>query len=762
MAKKNVLTQSRKKAADALLQENRLVEARELYAKICRIDTADAQAWFRLGVISSQLGDFVETENCCRRVLAVEPHLSDAGFLMASALEAQGKLDEAEARYRQALRLKPASAEGHARLGMVLQRTGKLESAQANYRESLRLDPRQPLIHYNLGVVLNELKCPLEAEQSYREALWLDPDNAKVHANLAFVLRVQGKLEEAEASYREALRIDPDCAEIYYNLGLTLKDQGRYDEAALNHRSALERSPQYVDAYVGLAHALQGSKNHSEALVNFEKALEIRPDLDDPEVYMGRAYALQVLGKYSEALADYAHVIELKPEYAAAHHNQGLMLFALGIMGEAIGRFQQALRLVPDYVEAFIGLGSAWLALNRSEEALACFEQALQIAPENANAQLFAAVMAEKTGDIEKACQYLSPLIETHSQKFDVMIMQALLGKSLGTEEHSIARIEDLLQKDPSLSVEQIRKAHFLLGKLYDARKQFDAAFAHYRQGNESKSANFDHERYRLDVDSIIAVQNADFLASMPRASIRSERPVFIVGMPRSGTSLVEQILDSHPDIHGAGELTTVSYLATSLPRRLKTEATYPYCLTTLGQETADALASQYLELLTELSPDARRVTDKLPGNFMFLGFIEQIFPGARVIHCRRDPMDTCLSCYFLDFTMPMPYSYKLNDLGVYYRGYERLMAHWRQVINLPLYEVQYENLIDNPEKISRELVAFCGLEWDERCLRFHESKRVVATASYDQVRQPIYKKSVARWKHYERHLGPLKEALGL
>ena len=762
MAKKNVLTHSRKKAADALLQENRLAEARELYAKICRIDTADTQAWFTLGVISSQLGDFVETEHCCQRVLAFEPHLADAGFLMASALEAQGKLDEAETRYRQALRIRPASAEGHARLGMVLQRAGKPESAQASYRESLRLDPRQPLIHYNLGVVLNELKCPAEAEQSYREAVWLDPDNAKAHANLAYVLRVQGKLEEAEASYREALRIDPDCAEIHYNLGLTLKDRERYDEAVLSHHNALDRNPQYLDAYVGLAHALQASKKYSEALANFEKALTMRPDLDDPEVYMGRAYALQVSGEYSRALADYARVIEIKPDYAAAYHNQGLMLIAQGRMGEAVGRFQKALGLEPDYVEAFIGLGTAWLALNHPEQTLACLEQALQIAPENVDAQLFAAVMAEKSGDIEKACQTLSPLIKTQSQRFDVMMMQALLGKSLGTEEYSIARIEDRLQNDPSLTAEQIGKAHFILGKLYDSRKQFDAAFAHYRQGNESRAANFDHEHYRRDVDSIIAVQNADFLASIPRASIRSERPVFIVGMPRSGTSLVEQILASHPEIHGAGELTTVSYLATSLPQRLGTETLYPDCLTTLKQEAVDELACQYLGLLNELSPETRRVTDKMPGNFMFLGFIEQLFPGARVIHCRRNPMDTCLSCYFIDFAMPLPYSYDLNDLGVYYRGYERLMEHWRQVISLPLYEVQYENLIDNPEKISRELVAFCGLEWDERCLRFHETKRVVATASYDQVRQPIYRKSVARWKHYERYLGPLKEALGL
>ena len=238
-------------------------------------------------------------------------------------------------------------------------------------------------------------------------------------------------------------------------------------------------------------------------------------------------------------------------------------------------------------------------------------------------------------------------------------------------------------------------------------------------------------------------------------------RPVFIVGMPRSGTSLTEQILASHPEVFGAGELNDINESIAKLPAMIRNNNTYPGCIKDLNQEIADKLAQEYLTRLDSFSTEKKRITDKMPHNFVNLGLISLLFPEARIIHCLRDPRDTCLSLYFQDFGWIHPYATRLENLGNYYVQYKRLMKHWTSVLDTPILTIQYEDIISDQEHISRELVNFCGLDWHDDCLQFYASTRTVATASYDQVRQPIYKKSIGRWKNYEKHLDPLTMALG-
>jgi hypothetical protein len=229
--------------------------------------------------------------------------------------------------------------------------------------------------------------------------------------------------------------------------------------------------------------------------------------------------------------------------------------------------------------------------------------------------------------------------------------------------------------------------------------------------------------------------------------------------MPRSGTSLAEQILASHPRVRGAGELVDIGKMSTLLPGRLGGEA-YPDCLERLDRATARTLAEEYQGSLRQHGGAAERVVDKMPHNYLHLGLIAALFPRSRIVHCRRDPVDTCLSCYFQEFVNPLPYGPDLASLGRYYREYERLMAHYAQVLPLPLFELNYEELTAQQEAVSRRLVEFCGLDWDDRCLRFHETARTVRTSSSLQVRKPMYTSSVGRWKRYEAHLGPLLDAL--
>ncbi|HHH42543.1 MAG TPA: sulfotransferase family protein, partial [Gammaproteobacteria bacterium] len=305
----------------------------------------------------------------------------------------------------------------------------------------------------------------------------------------------------------------------------------------------------------------------------------------------------------------------------------------------------------------------------------------------------------------------------------------------------------------------------FELGSLYDRVGDYDTAFDTYRKANEARhqvlDMHFDADTHSAYVNAIISNCSRPLLSRHAHCGNSSTVPVFIVGVPRSGTTLVEQILSNHPQVHGAGELTAIKEIVDALPGISATTQPYPGCLDSITDQGLASAGSEYVAGLTALNGSVRRITDKMPANFMHLGLIQMLLPRARVIHCRRDPLDTCLSYYFHDFSSPHSYSYRLEDLAVYYQNYLRLMAHWRTVLDIQLLEVQYEDLVSNQESTSRELVEFCGLDWDDACLSFHENRRAVATTSYDQVRKPMYTSSVGRWKNYRAQLQPLISALG-
>ena len=310
---------------------------------------------------------------------------------------------------------------------------------------------------------------------------------------------------------------------------------------------------------------------------------------------------------------------------------------------------------------------------------------------------------------------------------------------------------------------------HGVVAAAYDDAGDYDVAFGHYKAGNDLKKAA---SLYQADatstyVDRVIATFGTEFFARMDRAGSQPELPVFIVGMPRSGTTLVEQILASHPQVHGAGELDYMRQITQALPERLAPDSvggqqTFPECAAKIDTALAERIAEEHLQHLREHSASALRITDKTPSNFLRLGLIALLFPKARIIHCQRDPLDTCLSCYFLRFGQGQAFAYDLDDLGRYYRDYARLMEHWRRVLPSPLLEVPYEALVADQEGWSRRLIAFLGLDWDDRCLAFYRSERQVKTASVWQVRQPVYASSIGRWRRYAKHLGPLFAALGI
>ena len=302
----------------------------------------------------------------------------------------------------------------------------------------------------------------------------------------------------------------------------------------------------------------------------------------------------------------------------------------------------------------------------------------------------------------------------------------------------------------------------FSLGKIHDRMKQYDKAFACMKEANELKPYKYDHQHFIEYIDRLTAPKVTDLLR---RKSVLADyqpsvRPVFIVGMPRSGTSLVEQIITSHAQVFGGGERQEIPSLTQKLPYMPGVSGEYPECLDSLTPELAGQMLNAYDQFAQGLPPGTTVLTDKMPENFQHLVFIRMLFPDARIIHCVRNAMDTCLSIYAQQFTGYHDYAYDLTDLGQHYREYKRLMQHYCDVVKLPILEVQYEELVNDTETWSRRMIDHCGLEWDDACLRYYESDRIMRTASYQQVKQPIYTSSVERWKNYEKHLQPLIDAL--
>jgi hypothetical protein len=302
---------------------------------------------------------------------------------------------------------------------------------------------------------------------------------------------------------------------------------------------------------------------------------------------------------------------------------------------------------------------------------------------------------------------------------------------------------------------------HFALGKAYADIGDHERAFAHYRDANSRKMASFDGAAWSGRVAATIGAFDADALQRRAMGD-DTDVPVFVVGMPRSGTSLVEQVLASHPAVFGAGELRCIAVIAASIDDQMPGDTSYPACLDAVPAAAFAGFGGSHRQQITALAPDARRVIDKNPLNFEHLGLIARLFPRARIIHCRRDPRDVAVSCYFQNFTAGQEWAFDLADIGAFYRGYRRLMDHWRAVIPLPLFEVDYEDMVDDLETTARRLVDFLGLDWHPACLDFHSTERAVRTASQWQVRRPIYASSARRWQCYADYLEPFVDAAGL
>jgi tetratricopeptide (TPR) repeat protein len=562
---------------------------------------------------------------------------------------------------------------------------------------------------------------------------------------------------EALDLYQKICEIDPRDVECWFMAGTLYGRLGRIAEAEDALRKAVTLQPNFAQGHLNLGQALELQGKFAEAEACFGRAVSLKPELADGHDALGRL--CQLRGDMHTAVAHHRRAIQLSPSRVSTYLSLGRALHQLGALEEAAENIEQALRLDAGHAESYYDLAGVRITQGQYDNALLCIRQALKIKPDYIDAVAIEAFILDHQRDYQGALACLTPVLDHYLQSPVIALVYAQLIHVTGDYEDAIRRLENLLAHD-NLTDDHRRQIHFQLGALYDKQADFAKAFAQYRAGNALKHAKFDRLAWERKITDLMVIFNREGMLRASRASNCSERPIFIVGMPRSGTTLVEQMLSMLPDVAAAGELPDIGVLAGELQGLL--ENTSPANnITQVSREQCDTLAQRYLDMLAAKYPKAKRVTDKMPQNFLHLGLIALLFPMARVIHCMRDPMDTCLSCYFQDFSGDHPYAYDLSDLGFFYRQYQRLMDHWRKALDIPFFEIQYEDLVREPQTYSRAMVEFCGLKWDKRCLEFYKGERLSATASFQQVRQPLYGTAIGRWQNYAAFLDPLKQAFG-
>ena len=395
------------------------------------------------------------------------------------------------------------------------------------------------------------------------------------------------------------------------------------------------------------------------------------------------------------------------------------------------------------------------------DEAVTEFSRVLKLQHDHSAALSGMAEALERQGKYDESREILRPVIEQGNEDAQAAFVYMTLQQHAGHHREAIATAQRHVNRDETDARTRWR-LWLLIGKSYEALSEFDKAFGAYQQGNSSVPSSFDGDAYVKAIDSVIDAFSVQAMSTLPRSRFASQRPIFIIGMPRSGTTLVEKILDAHPQVYGGGELGGISRLVASMPAMIGSQAPYPQSIVEMTVQDSDRLAKAYLDDLSKIKRGNDRVVDKSLGNFKHLGLISILFPEASVIHCMRDPLDTCFSCFASQLSpVEHDYALTLEHLGIVYRQYERLMQHWSCLPNLQVMTVRYEDLLADQEAVTRAIVQHCKLTWDDACLRFYDSKRTATTLSYDQVRRPIYKSSMGRAQRFESFLEPLKLALG-
>jgi tetratricopeptide (TPR) repeat protein len=671
-------------------------------------------------------GQLPRAELICQQVIATKPGMPDAHNMLGVILNARGKAEAAVKSISLAIRLSPSTPSYYSNLGEVERQRGNLDEAQAALAKALELNPQSAEAYSNLGIVHFDRKEFEEAAACYEKAIALQPNFPEAHNNLGNAYRALERRKEAVACYQRAVTQRDGYAEAYNNMAASLRDAQDFESAEHAYRKAINQKPEYIDAYNNLAIMLAGLDRTDDALRLLGDALKLNE-------------------KHVPTLLNVARV-QLK---RGAHD-----------VAEQAATIARGLE--PDEAEPYVVLADIQHELDHPEEALRFVERAIELEPEAADVRSFRGVLLKSIGRMDEARAEVRKAIELNPKLYSAYSNLNDL-ETFGADHDLLAQMEEIMSEAEDPEEERYIPLHFAIAKALEDAGDYPRALDHYQIGAKLRRAQLKYDEADTlgFFDQIMAAFTPETFKNRPFAGNPSAAPVFIVGMPRSGSTLVEQVLQSHPEVFGAGEIKVLNRALGTLRDRFPSIPKYPAMVAAMEPAHFEQVADFYLTEVFRRAGDATRVTDKLLTNFFFVGLIQLLFPKAKIIHTRRNPVDTCLSAFTKLFKDDMPHSYDFGELGHYYRKYEEVMAHWEQV--LPpgvMMTVDYEDTVGDLERVARGLVDHIGLPWNDACLAFHTSKRAVKTASVVQVRQPVYKTSVERFRRYGDGLAPLLDAL--
>ncbi len=741
-----------------------LKNAKYQHEQLCKRDKKNIEAWIALARINMALGLLDEARSNCNKVIKLRPGQPDALHLLGKVYQSLGEFAKAEKYYNKVIALKPKDVGTYNSMAMLMHSNSQFDQAKKYYKQSLNIDSGQHTILFNLAAILQEQGNSLEAIEYYQKAIEIKPDYAKALANLGYLFRVNGNLEKADELYSKALEHAPSIAEIHFNHGLTLYELNRYTEAETCFNKSVELNAKYTDAYIALADLKLSSGEIDEALKICESANEIIQNNHDLLSHTGYIYSKS--DDTNKAIKFLERANKTDPLNTRTLYRLSNLYFSNDKIDLALNYAGDALKSDPANSDVNHLLGKIHKRQGNYDTALKYYQNALVNDLQNESIIADTADIQEIRGEYDKALDLIRPFVIKQGVSHSILTVYSALSHHFNTQSDAIKLLEKYVQNhDVQMSID----IHRELGKHYDKNGQYDKAIAHYHLFNDGLRStsnewikNYSSDNMITKCETLIQNHQNDFWSNISSSLNQSERPVFVIGMPRSGTSLTEQILSSHPDVYGAGELTTIPDIVNDLSENAGNKQNFPAFLNNISRESLESSSIRYLDVLDKYNKTASRVIDKMPTNFWYVGLISTLFPKAKIIHIKRHPLDACLSIYFQWFGASMPFTTNLSDIGKYYKVYSMMMDYWKRIFDVQIFEVKYDDLVVDPDTNIRNMIKFCGLEWDQRCLEFYKNERDVNTPSYDQVRQPLYTKSSGRWKNYNEYIGDLRRILDI
>jgi tetratricopeptide (TPR) repeat protein len=731
-----------------------------------------------------------DAEQLLDRIITRYPNSNGAFHLKGFVRYQRGSCSEAAALISKSISLCPNNSLAYMNLGLALLGCGETTRAIKSFRKALALDSTGAVLWFNLGRAQLKAGDSAAARQSFKNTLKIDQDFLDAWLNIADIDLKSGDLKAAQRSLLQAKNRHHEQAMPCFLLAKIYFESKEFEMALNECQIAIQRNSNLPDAYFYAGLSLSSLGRYKDALSFYKRAASFNRDNPALLNILGCAYVN--VKQYDKAVNAFRRACQIDPSFPEIINNYAAALYKIGDFEQAMTLCYRAISIKPNFPKAFNILGDIHRKRKEYEESRKCLDKAIELNPNYTEAYYKLGLLMYEIKDFDACISAYRKTVELDPNFYQAWNNMGNLLMFLGDHGAAIHALEEAIEaksncaeaykqivtmKDFKQVDGFVRKMkwlagskctskfdkiylNFALGKVYEDLKDYVSAFRYIDKGNELKRSEI---RYKSVVDKMLAAQLKSIFSGNPKnvpidGPIDEPIPIFIVGMPRSGSSMIEQILANHRDVFGAGELTLLDEI-------LKTGAQdycqrgFPDFLNEFKGNDFQSMGKEYIGRIRDISDGSRYVTDKMPGNYVYIGAIRMMLPGAKIIHCKRNPMDTCLSIFKNIFTSPyLKYAYNQKELGTYYLVYRDLMTHWKAVFPGACYDLQYEALVSDPERQIKLLLDYCDLDWDDRCLRFHQSSRPVFTASTTQVRKPIYKDSVERWRKYEKELTVLKE----